>query len=153
MIMLNHMKIKITVTFILIFSVAKISSGQNERRDEMLQKLEARRAAFITTRLNLSSDESTKFWPVYNEYSRKRMDLRKTRRQYLQKEGKNEKFDAQQEIDNQLAVEEQEVEMKKSYYNRFQSLIGAEKLSKLDAAEREFNQEVLKKLRERRSNK
>lgn len=153
MIMLNHMKIKITVTFILIFSVAKISSGQNERRDEMLQKLEARRAAFITTRLNLSSDESTKFWPVYNEYSRKRMDLRKARRQYLQKEGKNEKFDAQQEIDNQLAVEEQEVEIKKSYYNRFQSLIGAEKLSKLDAAEREFNQEVLKKLRERRSNK
>lgn len=40
-----------------------------KRKDE--RKLEAQRIAYITNKLDLSSEESIKFWPVYNEYSKK----------------------------------------------------------------------------------
>jgi hypothetical protein len=132
----------------LSFSQQTESSGG--RREEILEKLEARRAAFITTRLDLTPEESSRFWPVYNEYSRKRMELRKSGRNYQNRQGIRNNTDPSREIDNQLELEEKEVALKRGYYDKFKELIPPSKLSKLESAEKEFNQEVLKKLRERR---
>ena len=38
-----------------------IAQGNND-------KIEALKVAFITKRLNLSPEESQKFWPIYNQY-------------------------------------------------------------------------------------
>ena len=72
------------IIFILVFhglAFQSWSQGDPERRSEgkerMLEKMESMRVAFLTNKLDLTTDESTRFWPVYNEYSRKRMELRK----------------------------------------------------------------------------
>ncbi len=132
-------------------SFSQQTEGAGSRREEILEKLEARRAAFITTRLDLTTEESARFWPVYNEYSRKRMELRKSGRNYQNRQELRNNPDPAMEIDKQLVLEEKEVALKRSYYEKFKELIPSVKLSKLESAEREFNQEVLKKLRERRN--
>ena len=56
-------------------------SNNPEMRTRMLEKLETQRVAFITNRLDLTTEEATKFWPLYNEYSKKRFELKKAKRQ------------------------------------------------------------------------
>lgn len=39
-------------------------------------RIDAARAAYITERLGLTSDEAEKFWPVYREFADKRQHIR-----------------------------------------------------------------------------
>ena len=45
-------------------------------KEKITEKVEAHKIAFITNELNLTPEESQKFWPIYNEYSAKERDLR-----------------------------------------------------------------------------
>ncbi|MBK9270195.1 MAG: hypothetical protein IPM48_01235 [Saprospiraceae bacterium] len=146
-----RLAIIIAATFMQLSLYAQSEKMENvQGKDDALEKLEARRAAFITTRLNLSTEESTKFWPIYNEYSRQKSDLRKSKRNYRKNQSNNNQTDPRKEIDDQLAFDEKELAIKKAYYEKFAAVLPAAKLAKLEGAEREFNQEVLKKLRERK---
>ena len=60
----NTMNRKAVVT--LIFMIISLSwvEAQNQNPD----RLNAYRIAFFTKRLNLTSQEAEKFWPVYNEF-------------------------------------------------------------------------------------
>jgi len=131
---------------------AQINDVENSQDKEAgLERLEARKAAFITTRLDLTPDESAKFWPVYNEYSRQKTELRKERKNYKQNQNSRNQTDPKKEIDDQLAMEDKKLALKKSYYEKFGNILPPSKLVKLEEAEKEFNHEVLKKLKERRN--
>ncbi|MGB3199205.1 MAG: hypothetical protein WBB17_15890 [Saprospiraceae bacterium] len=122
-----------------------------EMREKMMEKVEAQRVAFITTKLDLSTEESTKFWPVYNEFSKKRFELRKnTKLDRRQQDSMNES-DSKKALDQQMENQEKEVALKKNYYEKFKAILPAQKLVKLEEAEMEFNKEVLKKFKERRA--
>ncbi|HRG32211.1 MAG TPA: hypothetical protein PLN76_02950 [Saprospiraceae bacterium] len=118
------------------------------KKERLREKLEAQRIAYITNKLDLSSEESIKFWPVYNEYSKKRLEIRKETRELRQGRGDN-----RNSVDDQLAIQEKELHLKRDYYNRFKLLLPEKKLSRLEEVEKEFNMEVIKTLRERRNNR
>ncbi|MBK7880035.1 MAG: hypothetical protein WBP33_13285 [Saprospiraceae bacterium] len=118
------------------------------KKERFREKLEAQRIAYITNKLDLSSEESIKFWPVYNEYSKKRLEIRKETRELRQGRGDN-----RNSVDDQLAIQEKELHLKRDYYNRFKLLLPEKKLSRLEEVEKEFNMEVIKTLRERRNNR
>ena len=40
------------------------------------KRIEAMRIAFITQRLNLTSEEAQQFWPVYNQFSEKMQQIK-----------------------------------------------------------------------------
>src|ERR1035437_4885758 len=47
------------------------------------EKMESMKIAFLTQKLDLTPDEAQKFWPVYNEFQKKREELRKKRREEI----------------------------------------------------------------------
>ena len=51
--------------------------GQNQ--DSKRERIQQLKIAFITTEINLNSDESSKFWPIYNVAEDKIYELRKLR--------------------------------------------------------------------------
>ncbi|MBK8956537.1 MAG: periplasmic heavy metal sensor [Saprospiraceae bacterium] len=124
----------------------------NER---MIEKMESMRVAFLTNELDLTSEESAKFWPVYNEYSKKRMELRRDimDRKRQQRKGNLSEEESEKELEEQMAVQEKELNLKRNYYEKFKAILPAQKLAKLEPAEKEFNHEVLRKLKERRDNR
>jgi len=63
-------RIIIFLLIILIYPVTK-SVGQNTN----LEKLNNYKIGFFTKRLNLTSEEAEKFWPVYNEYQGQRNQI------------------------------------------------------------------------------
>jgi len=63
-------RIIIFLLIILIYPVTK-SVGQNTN----LEKLNNYKIGFFTKKLNLTSEEAEKFWPVYNEYQGQRNQI------------------------------------------------------------------------------
>ncbi len=50
----------------------------------MRQKVEAARIGLISQRLGLTPEQAEKFWPIYNEFTQKRMEKRQEFRQAQQ---------------------------------------------------------------------
>ena len=121
-------------------------------RERIMEKMEAMRVAFLTNRLDLTTEESTRFWPVYNEYAKMRMELRRDmREQQRDLKGKNlSDEDSKRALENQIAIQEKELTLKKNYYEKFKAILPPQKLAKLEPAEMEFNQEVLREIKKRK---
>ncbi len=145
-----------TIWSILFIQIIAMGTGiaQNgpPEKGRMLEKMEAMRVAYLTNRLDLNSEEASRFWPVYNEYAQKRMELRKdlmqSKRDLRRKELSEE--ESKKEVEEQLSIQEKELSLKKNYYEKFKALLPAQKLARLEPAEMEFNQEVIRHLKERR---
>lgn len=123
------------------------SSLYAQSRQERHEQIEAIKIAFITNKLDLSSDEAQQFWPVYNVYQKELMELMKKRREDRQKEN----VDPNDRINADLAYESKMLELKKKYKKIFLKTIPPEKLIKLYQAEREFREHLIKQLNHRRS--
>lgn len=117
-----------------------------QSRQERHEQIEAIKVAFITNKLDLTSDEAQQFWPVYNNYQKELMELIKKRREDRQKEN----IDPDERINTDLAYESKMLDLKKKYKKLFLKTIPPEKLIKLYQAEREFREHLIKQLNHRR---
>ena len=113
--------------------------GGNKR-----EKIEAVRVAFITQKLNLTVDESQKFWPVYNEYQDK---LRSARQEFRKQSNvfTNDK-EAQDYLDAELLLKQREFNLYKEYYEKIKKTLPVKKVAELRQAEEDFKKELLKQL-------
>jgi len=132
-------------------TLSLISIAQNNpektNKQQLLEKIEAQRSAYITSKLDMTSEESAKFWPLYNEYSRKRMELKKENK--AQNTDNLSEQESRMELDEQIESQEKALALKKSYYEKFKAVLPAAKLAKLESAEQEFRREILRQIKER----
>lgn len=127
--------------------------AQPGARREMIQdRVEAQRIAFITQKLELTPDEATKFWPLYNEHKQKQQDLR---RSSIPESGVMNMSDVEAEklIAQHFTVEENLLNLKREYYAKLKSAIAPRKIARLAAIEMEFNRTVLEHIREKMQNR
>lgn len=124
-----------------------------QRRDN----IEALHTAFITEKLNLTPDESQKFWPVYNDYRNDLDAIKKQRQQnkeLIRKAGGIDNMsdaDVQKLIANETDIESRELDLRKEYIVKFEQVLPARKVAKFYMAEDEFKLYLLKQLSERRA--
>ena len=108
------------------------------------EKIEALRVAFITQKLNLTTDESQKFWPVYNDYQYKvkasRQEFRRLSNTFTTDK------DAQDYLDAELLLKQREYSLYKEYYEKIKKTIPIKKVAQLREAEEDFKKELLKQL-------
>jgi len=137
---LKHIVVSLTLLFWLVPSK---SFAQREKIDEL-------RAAFIAKNLELSSGESEKFWPIYNELNDKRKAIKKNLRQSLKNYPAATATDKEAEeiinLENKSAAAE--AELVKTYNEKLKTVIGAKKLARLKVLEEEFKVQVLKAAKE-----
>ena len=118
------------------------------------ENIEAQRIAFITQELALTPDEAKVFWPVYNEYDAKRIELRKTFRDNnnLSKIDidKLSDKDATQILDNQIIEAQKLLDLRKEYHSKFKTVLPAVKVLKLYNTERDFQKMLIDKIRQNR---
>ena len=107
-------------------------------------KVEEIRVNFISEQLKLTTNESEKFWPVYNEYNDKVKAVRKNLRQNYKK-APAELSDKEAEELYQLDLQSKQAEndLYKQYTEKIKAIIGAKKVVKLRIAEEEFKRKVL----------
>lgn len=123
--------------------------GQDQEADSLhysrgREKIRAAHAAYITERLQLTASEAEKFWPLYREFGQKRRELRGRLR-----EAKRAGADEQSLLDLDMKIRQQQLDLEKEYFQRFESIISAEKVLKLRQAEVDFRKLVLQHLQQR----
>lgn len=138
---LSTMKKSIILIPLLFFSL--LVRSQNGDR------IQAMKVAFITNKVGLSTEESQKLWPLYNEYEKEEKAIRN---QY-QPDGNLAAMtdeEAEKAMDNYFIMEEKLLGLKKQFYQKLRSFMPARRIMLFRRAEKQFNVELLKTLQERR---
>ncbi|NIJ53501.1 hypothetical protein [Dyadobacter arcticus] len=137
---------------ILIIAFAAIGSANAQRRsEEEIKRIQDAKVAIITNRLNLTSEQSVGFWPVYNEYSQKRRDIHRAQRKIIN-DKKAEGQTDDQVLDNLKEVQDlrqKDLDLEKEYQNKFLKVITASQVIELYKAERTFNDMLIQRLKQR----
>ena len=118
-----------------------------------MERIHAAKMAYITDRLRLTSDQMINFVPVYNEYDR---EIRETRnsflKKYKEKDFKNaDDASARQFVDDNLDYQQQVIQIKRRYNERFLKVISSQQLAELSQAEREFRQLLMERIKDRQN--
>lgn len=121
--------------------------------EERMKEIKAQKTAYLTTKMELTPEESQKFWPVYNQYDKEIEAVRKERREArwaLKQDADITDAEAEAAIDKDLANQQRELDIRKKFSAEFKKVIGARKTMMLAKAERDFLRELLGRLRDRR---
>lgn len=141
------MKFKLFVTLIIcVFCID--SNNAQEMRNRMKERLESKKIAFISDKLNLSPEEAQVFWPVYNQYTADLAELKIDKDRFSDLEAMEEKADEM--IDAMLDREQKHLDLKKAYAKKFKEVVGSKKTIRLFMVERKFRESMVKELKERR---
>lgn len=120
--------------------------GNKTAKQEKRDRVESEKIAFITKELQLTSDEAQKFWPVYNQYSKEREELRKHRRESIQVTETMTDAEAEKSVENMLSYRQKEIDLQRSYFEKFLSVIPGKKVAKLYNAEEKFKRMLIERL-------
>ncbi len=119
--------------------------------DTKKDKIDALRVAFISKKVNFSTQENQAFWPLYNEMNDKLEVLRKNFR-LLYNSKTNYDFATDKEAEVYLAAElnlkQKEFEIYKDYYEKFKKILPVKKVAAVRRAEDDFKKEIIKTIKE-----
>jgi len=144
------MKTKLLLTLLLSFSLSVFSQTHKEKRD----RIKALKVSFLTTELKLTSQESAKFWPIYNAYEEKEFEIKHDKMRSIIKkiesagESLTEK-DASNYLNQFQEAEKELLELKGKMIADLKPVIGSVKLLKLQKAEFDFNRKLLSKYKDK----
>jgi len=154
MIFMNNYKFEIMKRGLIIIIVLAVFpllhvTGQNPNID----KLNAYKIAFFTRRLNLTSQEAEKFWPVYNEFQDKRNSIQIERQALNRNFNQNELNMSDKEMieagDKHVSLQVQEAALAQEYHKKFREILSPAKVIRLYQAENQYRLQLLNELKGR----
>lgn len=113
-----------------------------------MHKIEGIKSDYLSNNLHLSNDEATKFWPVYNSYQREMNVVLHQKRQNML----NSQNSAQDVVSDNFEYDSKILNIKKHYNDEFSKILPPEKVMSFWKSERQFNEEMIKRLKNRRDN-
>lgn len=139
-------KLSILVILITLASISNIKAQDEQPRGK--EKIKAAKVGLITNRLSLTEEQAKGFWAIYDEFDRKRSEIRKNIRQ-MTAESRNittsdDKILA--DLKEVLSLKQKEVDLEKEYLSKFLKVINIRQISELYKTEQLFNQMLVKKL-------
>ena len=138
--------LSLAALFLSLAAAARAQDGQPSG-GQRLGQLENAKIAFITNRVSLTQDQAQKFWPLYNEFSDRRRELNRNGR--LLRRNITEGMTDQQlreSFTQSFNTRQQELNLEKDYFEKFQKVISLRQVVQLFQAERDFTKEVIKRV-------
>ncbi|WP_214071579.1 hypothetical protein [Mucilaginibacter sp. dw_454] len=114
-----------------------------------MRRIQVVKESFISQQLNLTRDQATRFWPLYRQYQNDLIEVRRLKRLNTTDSQAN----GAEQVKKDLDYDSQLVEIRKHYNEEFMKVLPPEKVGQLLKAEREFNDELVRKLHEQNPNK
>lgn len=121
------------------------------------EKIKALKVAFITERLNLSTEEAQQFWPRYNDHEKAIENIkRKERTEIRERFGSFDALsdrEAQQLLTALIDLEDEKHKLNVRFMQEMSSVISARKTMLLIKAEEDFKRRLLREMQARRKNR
>lgn len=144
---------KIFGILFLALSCNAFAQNKSDQQSARKEKVESMRIAFITQKLNLTTEDAQKFWPIYNEFNKKREELNTNKRNELKglRGNVDSLSDKQVEslVNQEIAYKQKSIDLQKEYYSKFKSVLSIKKIAKLYRAEDMFARHLLEQLSKR----
>lgn len=132
--------------------VSTEAKDKTERHEKMQDKIESKKIAFITQKLDLTPSEAQKFWPLYNEYQSKMKDFRNQNKLDVTA-GDISEEEANNFLDKIFSREQKEIDIKEEYFTKMKSAVSAKKVVTLYVLERKFREEIVANIRSKMGKK
>lgn len=138
---------------ILLFLIASIlvsfaCKSKHEKSEEMLN---AEKIAFFTQKLNLTPQESEKFWPVYNEYWERKNQIFDNKRTAMKYCSKNLETMSDVEItkyaDMYVNFQKQESDLLIEFNEKFKQVLPPKKVFKFYQTDYDFKTYLLHQIK------
>jgi hypothetical protein len=125
-----------------------------QRSGKMNERIKVQKIAFITEKLDLTSDEAAKFWPIYNAFETEREKIKSKELRAIKVEMRNNPDISESEADallQKLIKAENDLhDAKLKLVNDLKTAIPSRKIILLKAVEDEFNRALLRRLKDMR---
>ena len=152
--MRHILKTPVIFLFVLLLAGATRAFAQAEEEDgPVAERIKSAKIGLITTRLNLTADQSKQFWPVYEAYEADRKKIRVQMHRLRVNSATMTATDDEirKDLKELLNLRQKEVDAEKEYVGRFLKVVSPRQVAELYKSEKEFNRMLLQELRERRA--
>ena len=149
---MKQIKKTLIISFALFITVSAFAQ-QNNKRPIDREKIKAAKVAFLTNRLDLTSKQAEKFWPLFNEYEEEKGKLSRMyngkKRELIGQNGLQNISDenANQMLDIYFEQKEKEMALEKTYVKRFMEVLEPIQAWKIIRFEGEFRRMLMQQLR------
>jgi hypothetical protein len=144
----NMKRVLSVLVVIFVFSVTR-SAAQNPD----LEKLNSYKIGFFTKKLNLTSAEAEKFWPVYNEYQKQKNQIQLEKisliRDFNQNESKMSDNQLTEIGDKLVASITQESAIAVTFHKKLKEVLPPAKVIRFYQAENQYKVQLLNELQNR----
>ncbi len=115
------------------------------------EKIESMRIAFITDKVEISSDQAKVFWPIYNEMQDEMKSVREDFKKLMKAWRKEDLKDSEAKklLEDKFKIEQKKLDIEKKYHSKFLSVLSPVQVGKLYLAEEQFKRELISKMRDR----
>ena len=139
------------VIFLLILLMFPLINGSAQNQN--LEKLNAYKIGFFTKKLNLTTLEAEKFWPVYNEYQKQKNSIQQERFSLIRDFNKNESTLSDLQLteigDKLVASIAQESSLAVAFHKKLKEVLPPAKVIRFYQAENQYRAQLLNELQKR----
>jgi hypothetical protein len=147
------MKKRLLILAAMILAISSLLAQEwDENHKKQREQIASYKIAFITDQLRLTPEEAEKFWPLYNEFEEKRAAEQDELLEMIPgRRGPDPSTMSDEELDEfvlrKLQQEQNLINLKLTYYNKFKEVLPVRKVFKLYQSEMEFRKRLLERLR------
>lgn len=144
------MNLKFLIITILVgLTIPGFGQGRERNWEGKGEKIQAAKVAYITSRLNLNTQQSQQFWPIYNEFEEARKKIKKQIKKLVMENEAKEITEDQikADIKKLFVLRQEELDLEKSYAEKFLKVLTAKQVVDFYRSEKEFTSLLLKRLK------
>ena len=144
---------KNTAFLLSIILVSSFTFAQNELFKNKKDQVKTLKIGYITNELDLTADEATKFWPLFNAFEDRQQEIRQQKLKNYLAQLDNETVNSLTEKEaqtllNQLENTEEDLfQLRKKFVLNLKNVLPAVKILKLKKAETQFSKRLLQQYR------
>ncbi|WP_316837981.1 hypothetical protein [Pedobacter nutrimenti] len=144
------MKNLIVLTFLICLGQFASAQRQNERSND----IESYKVAYLTSKLELTPEESKAFWPIYNNWQKEQAALRAERAEKMISFRKTNEIDdlsdnqVESLLTSELNFKQKALNIEKKYYYQLKSVLPIKTVGKYYRAQETFKRELLNRYRD-----
>jgi hypothetical protein len=148
------MKKVLFISGMLLMLVANVfaQTDSDDLDESRRNKIETLKRAYISEKLELTISEAEKFWPIYNEFDAAKTANRKEMRRLNNKlkAGALGEKETIALIDQINVKRKAEIDLESKFLKDAMPVLGPVKVTKLTQIQKDFQRELMKKMKERR---
>jgi hypothetical protein len=142
-----------TAIILAIFCFTNLNA--QEKKDgpgqDMFEKIKAEKISFFTNKLDLNPSEAQAFWPVYNEFEKKRFEIQRQmhdfERMHSEDFAKLSDSEIEKMTNNYIGTFEKEAQLLKEYNKLFLKVLPKKKVLMMYQAENDFRSHLIREFK------